>query len=69
MIVRWTRQAIRDRASIFDYIVAQNPLAALSIDHNFEQAAIQLGQFLHSGKISLVLGSRELLPHPSYRLI
>ncbi|WP_245280815.1 type II toxin-antitoxin system RelE/ParE family toxin [Rhizobium sp. AAP116] len=50
MIVRWTRQAIRDRASIFDYLVAKNPLAALSIDHSFEQAAIQLGQFPHAGK-------------------
>ncbi|WP_246780452.1 type II toxin-antitoxin system RelE/ParE family toxin [Rhizobium sp. AQ_MP] len=49
MIVRWTRQAIRDRASIFDYLVAKNPMAALSIDHSFEQAAIQLGQFSHSG--------------------
>jgi toxin ParE1/3/4 len=69
MIVRWTRQAIRDRASIFDYLVAQNPLAALSIDHSFEQAAIQLGQFPHSGKIGLVLwhprtsAASQLPPH------
>jgi len=69
MIVRWTRQAIRDRASIFDYLVAKNPLAALSVDQSFEQASIQLGQFPHAGKIALVLGTRELLPHPSYRLI
>ncbi len=68
MIVRRTRQAIRDRASIFDYLVTKNSLAALSIDHSFEQAAIQLGQLPHYGKIGLVLGTRELLPHPSYRL-
>lgn len=35
MIVRWTRQAIRDRASIFDYIAEKNPRAALSIDGAF----------------------------------
>lgn len=69
MIVLWTRQAIRDRASIFDYLLERNPLAALSIDRTFEQAAIQLGQFPHSGKMGLILGTRELLPHPSYRLI
>jgi addiction module RelE/StbE family toxin len=69
MIVRWTRQAIHDRASIFDYLVAKNPSAALAIDNTFEQAAIQLGQFPHSGKLGLVMGTRELLPHPSYRLV
>lgn len=69
MIVRWTRQAINDRASIFDYLVQKNPLAALSLDTAFEQAGTQLGQFPHSGKIGLVLGTRELLPHPSYRLV
>ncbi|MCC8931204.1 type II toxin-antitoxin system RelE/ParE family toxin [Rhizobium sp. 'Codium 1'] len=69
MIVQWTRQAIHDRASIFEDIVEKNPVAALAIDNTFEQAVIQLGQFPHSGKIGLVPGTRELLPHPSYRLI
>lgn len=69
MIVRWTRQAMNDRASIFDYLAEKNPLAALSIDTAFEQAATQLGQFPYSGKIGLVIGTRELLPHPSYRLV
>lgn len=69
MIVRWTRQAIRDRASIFDYIAEKNPRAALSIDGAFEQAAIQLTEFPHSGKLGLIEGTRELLPHSSYRMI
>jgi toxin ParE1/3/4 len=69
MIVRWTRQAISDRASIFDYLAERNPRAALSVDGAFEQAATQLGQFPYSGKIGLVIGTRELLPHPSYRLV
>lgn len=69
MIVRWTRQAINDRALIFDYLAERNPFAALAIDRSFEHSATQLTQFPHSGRIGLVAGTRELLPHPSYRLV
>ncbi len=69
MKAQWTRQAINDRASIFDYLLDKNPQAALSIDRTFEQAAIQHGRFPYSGRTGLVAGTRELLPHPSYRLV
>lgn len=69
MIVQWTRQAINDRASIFDYLLSHNPSAAMSMDACFEQAAGHLKRFPRSGKIGLVSGTRELLPHPSYRLV
>lgn len=69
MKVQWTRQAINDRASIFDYLLDKSLQAALSIDRAFEQAALQLGRFPYSGRTGLVAGTRELLPHPSYRLV
>jgi len=69
MIVQWTRRAINDRVSIFDYLLSRNPAAALSMDQSFEHAASHLQVFPRSGRIGLVPGTRELLPHPSYRLI
>ncbi|MGE6743459.1 type II toxin-antitoxin system RelE/ParE family toxin [Allorhizobium pseudoryzae] len=69
MIVQWTRQAVDDRAPIFDYLLGHNPAAALTIDEAFEHAAARLQDFPRSGKIGVVSGTRELFPHPSYRLV
>jgi addiction module RelE/StbE family toxin len=69
MIVHWTRQAVDDRASIFDYLLDYNPTAALTIDEAFEHAAARLQDFPRSGKIGVISGTRELFPHPSYRLV
>jgi plasmid stabilization system protein ParE len=52
--VIWTPEAQQDRADVWDHIVADNPRAA---DHP------NLGQL---GKIQ---GTRELIPHDSYRLV
>lgn len=69
MIVRWTQQAINDRRDIFEHIRDHNPPAALAMDLSFEQAARHLAAFPRLGKAGLVAGTRELLPHPSYRLV
>ncbi|WP_377295987.1 type II toxin-antitoxin system RelE/ParE family toxin [Rhizobium sp. SGZ-381] len=69
MIIRWTLQATEDRLSIFNDIKDHHPPAALAMDLLFEQAAKHLAQFPRLGKAGLVAGTRELLPHPSYRLV
>ena len=67
--MQWARQAVDDRASIFDYLLSNNPTAALTMDEAFEHAAARLQNFPRSGKIGVIAGTRELFPHPSYRLV
>jgi addiction module RelE/StbE family toxin len=67
--VLWTPAALRDRADIVDYIAIENPRAALGIDELFSEAAARLADFPRIGKPGLIPGTRELLPHQSYRLV
>ena len=58
MRVIWTRQAEQDRADIWDYIAADNPVAAA-----------RLSEHPKMGKPGRVAGTRELIPHESYRMV
>jgi toxin ParE1/3/4 len=69
MNVRWIAAANQDRADIIDYIAVENPRAALKLDQLFSEAAAKLAEFPMMGRIGKVPGTRELLPHDSYRLI
>lgn len=69
MRVLWTPAALQDRADIVDYIAIENPRAALGIDELFSEAAARLADFPRIGKPGLIQGTRELLPHQSYRLV
>lgn len=69
MIVRWTPAARQDRAEIFDYIAADSPSAAARIDQLFSDAASSLSSFPKRGRAGMVAGTRELIPHESYRLV
>lgn len=69
MKVRWIAEAKQDRANIFDYISVENPRAALKMDELFSEAANKLAQFPKLGRIGKVPGTRELIPHESYRLV
>lgn len=69
MRVLWTPAALQDRADIVDYIAIENPRAALGIDELFSEAAARLADFPRIGKPGLISGTRELLPHQSYRLV
>lgn len=42
MIVIWTPEAEQDRADIWDYITADNPVAAVKMDNHFSESAIRL---------------------------
>jgi len=69
MIVRWTPNAEHDRAEILDYIAADNPSAAARLNSLFDKAAAMLEEHPKIGKTGEIPGTRELLPHKSYRLV
>ena len=69
MKIVWTPEAEQDRAAIWDYLVARDPAAALRIDQLFSEAVAKLADFPMLGHVGMVAGTRELTPHPSYRII
>lgn len=69
MKVRWTPEAEADRSAIWDYLVTRDPGAAVWIDRLFSEAADRLADFPLIGHEGEVEGTRELTPHPSYRLV
>ena len=68
MRVRWSEDADRDRAEIIEGIWLDNPLAAERMDALFETAAARLERFPQMGRPGAFSGTRELIPHSSYRL-
>jgi len=69
MNVHWTPAALRDRADIFDRIASDNPRAAVRMDQLFSDAAANLSSLPDRGRPGRVGGTRELIPHESYRLV
>jgi plasmid stabilization system protein ParE len=51
------------------YIAADNPRAAVRMDGLFEKAATTLLEHPKIGRPGVIPGTRELLPHKSYRLV
>ncbi|MEC3910210.1 type II toxin-antitoxin system RelE/ParE family toxin [Sphingobium sp. CR2-8] len=69
MIVRWTPEARQDRSDIWDYLVALDPCAAMRMDEQFSVAVARLADFPMLGHEGAMPGTRELTPHPGYRLV
>ncbi|MGQ0708704.1 MAG: type II toxin-antitoxin system RelE/ParE family toxin [Rhodoferax sp.] len=69
MKVFWASAAEQDRTDIIDYISQDNPFAAIRMDELFAEMADRLAEHPHLGKIGLIPGTRELIPHESYRLV
>lgn len=65
----WTPEAIHDREVIYDYIEADNPVAALALDELFEEKAGRLVDHPGMGRIGRVMGTRELVAHKNYILV
>ncbi|EYU13233.1 type II toxin-antitoxin system mRNA interferase toxin, RelE/StbE family [Photorhabdus aegyptia] len=65
----WTPEAIQDREEIYNYIEANNPLAALALDELFSEKASSLTNHPNSGRSGRVNGTRELVVHKNYTLI
>lgn len=69
MRVVWALSAERDRADILDFIGQDNPLAAIHLDELFGAATGRLAEHPMMGRPGQIPGTRELIPHESYRLI
>jgi toxin ParE1/3/4 len=67
--VRWTPEAEQDRNDIWDHIAVDNPLAAARMDRLFSEAAARLADSPMLGHAGKIPGTRELIPHESYRLV
>lgn len=65
----WTPEALDDRRSIYDYIEADNPRAALALDELFSKKAARLVDHPYLGRIGRVDGTREIVVHRRYILI
>jgi toxin ParE1/3/4 len=59
--LEWSILAITDREEIFDYIAADNPAAAISLDERISARVQDLLQFPESGRPGRVVGTRELV--------
>lgn len=68
MKIRWTPEAEQDRSTIWDYLEARDPAAAVRIDRLFGDAVAGLADFPLLGHDGEIPGTRELTPHRSYRL-
>ncbi|CAN7172876.1 MULTISPECIES: type II toxin-antitoxin system RelE/ParE family toxin [Variovorax] len=69
MRVLWTLSAEQDRADIVDFIAQDNPLAAIRMDEIFSAAVGRLAEHPLLGRAGQIPGTRELIPHESYRLV
>ena len=69
MKVFWTPEAEQDRDSIWLHIAADNPRAAARMDELFSDAAARLADHPKLGRPGKIAGTRELIPHESYRLV
>lgn len=65
----WTPAAIQDRDEIYDYIEADNPVAALALDELFSEKAGRLLDHPGLGRPGRIAGTRELAVHQNYILV
>jgi toxin ParE1/3/4 len=69
MNIRWAQAARQDRAQIFEYIESRDPSAAVRIDQLFVSAIARLKDLPLLGRPGAIAGTRELIPHESYRVV
>ena len=68
-LLYWTPEAVQDRDSIYDYIQADNPAAAIAMDELFEKNTRNLTDHPQMGRIGRVEGTRELVVHHHYVVV
>ena len=53
----------------WDYLNAVNPKAAVDMDSRFTDAIARILRFPEIGSAGLITGTREVIPHQSYRVV
>lgn len=67
MRLEWSIFAMDDRNAIFDYIEADSPQAAVTVDDRIEEQVEWLLQFPQMGRSGRIEGTRELvIQHTPY---
>jgi toxin ParE1/3/4 len=61
MILEWSVFALADREAIFDYIEADSPRAAVSVDERIQACVENLKRFPEMGRPGRIEGTRELV--------
>ena len=61
MRLEWTRFALMDREKIFEYILRDNPHAAVDMDIDISEQTAILIDFPESGRLGRIAGTRELV--------
>ncbi|UMR99297.1 type II toxin-antitoxin system RelE/ParE family toxin [Escherichia coli] len=69
MKIFWMDSAIQDRHDIFDYISGDNLYAAEKMDAVFVGAVDDLALFPFMGRLGLIQGTMEIVPHKHYRIV
>lgn len=69
MQVKWSHQAEDDLDQIVRYIFEFNPVAAFELEEQIFNATRTLVQFLDSGRLGQVFGTREWVVHPNYMIV
>ena len=69
MKVIWTPESEADRLALTEYIAMDNPRAAARIDELLDEAASRLAEFPRLGRVGVIDGTRELVPHRSCRMV
>jgi addiction module RelE/StbE family toxin len=67
--VKWSPEAEVDRLEIFEFIAVENPVAAEKMNGLFNKAVERIARFPLSAREGDLPGTRELIPHPNYRIV
>jgi len=65
----WTPESVQDREGIYDFIAADNPVAAMEMDEMFSEKALCLLDHPKLGRLGRMTGTRELVVHANYILV
>jgi addiction module RelE/StbE family toxin len=65
----WTARAKRELGDIIAYIWIDDPTAAKRIRKRIETTAAYLRSQPFMGRPGAIAGTRETIPHPSYRIV
>ncbi len=69
MKIRWTADAIGDRAAVLDNIAFESPKGATRVDETLMAAVRRLEDFPRMGRPGMIEGTRELVILQNYRLV